>query len=582
VNNIKEQHAVPFFILSFLCYYIYMEKISRYPITISLVIFTGLIYLILGLQIANSQKIAWGVRVAGFNLGRNTPQIAQGKLKEQWDNFAEQDLTFRFQDKNWSVKLADLGFQFNEAATINQAYQIGHQANILTNLKEQLIALLAGYQLEPIYKIDQGKFQEKTAQLFKDIERPVQNASLIFNQEIDDFSLQHSTKGATVNREQLLFDLSQLIKSFSLQSINLQVIINEPTVENNEVDSAQQKARQILADQSYQIILEQNVWAINRNQLIDWIKFEPISEDETDNQILGLFLDNNQVKEYLEEITSTINQQPVNARLETEGNRAIVFTQAQEGYGLDIDKTIEQLIQNILAEPPVKKTNIFAQKLLPRIALWQTNNLGIKSLIGQGASNFAGSPKNRIHNIKTGTAKFNGLILNPGEEFSFNTLLGGSGAAQGFLPELVIKKAKLVPEYGGGLCQVSTTLFRAAVNSGLEITQRSPHAFPVEYYSPQGFDATVYEPRPDFRFINNTPTHLLIEGLVQGNKLTFNFYATDDNRQVKIKGPYVLEKKQDGSMKTILTQEVYKNGELFSEQTFHSNYASPNLYQVGN
>ena len=206
--------------------------------------------------------------------------------------------------------------------------------------------------------------------------------------------------------------------------------------------------------------------------------------------------------------------------------------------------------------------------------------MGINTLIGQGISNFAGSPKNRIHNIKTGLAKFNGLILNPQEEFSFNALLGGSGPEQGFLPELVIKKDKTVPEYGGGLCQVSTTLFRAAVNSGLEITERAPHAFPVEYYYPQGFDATVYEPSPDLKFINNTPGHLLIEGLIQGSQLIFNFYGTDDGRRVKIKGPYVLEKKEDGSMKTVLYQEVYQQDELISQETFYSNYDSPDLFPV--
>jgi len=547
---------------------------------IGLIIFVSLIYLILFLQIVNSQKIAFGVKIANFNLGRSHPQIAQEEIKEKWHNFAEQELTFLYQEKSWSANSVDLGFQIDEATTISQAYQVGRQANILINLKDQLIALIAGYEIEPIYEIYKDKFQEKIGQLFKDIERPVQNASLIFNEEIDDFSLRHSSQGTTIDRKELLSDLSQRIKSFSNQPINLRLVLDEPTVKNDEVDSAREKAQQILADQPYQIILEKTVWTINKNKLIDWIKFKPIQEDETDDQILGFLLDNNQVKEYLEEIVSTINQQPINARLETEGNRAIVFTPDQKGFGIEIDKTVDQLIQNILANPPVKKTTIFAQKLLPKIALEQTNNLGIKSLIGQGASNFAGSPKNRIHNIKTGTDKFNGLILSPGEEFSFNTFLEGSGPEQGFLPELVIKKEKLVLEYGGGLCQVSTTLFRAAINAGLEITERKPHAFPVEYYSPQGFDATVYDPRPDLRFINNTPSHILIEGMIQGSQLIFNFYATDDGRQVKIKGPYVLERKEDGSMKTVLTQEVYQNNELFLEETFYSNYASPDLYSV--
>ncbi|MBU4030992.1 VanW family protein, partial [Patescibacteria group bacterium] len=248
-------------------------------------------------------------------------------------------------------------------------------------------------------------------------------------------------------------------------------------------------------------------------------------------------------------------------------------------FAVKKSQTIERLIANILSDPPVKKTTIIADKASPKITLEKTNQLGVNSLIGQGTSNFAGSPNNRVHNIKTGAAKFNGLILTSGEEFSFNNLLGGSGAEQGFLPELVIKNYQTIPEYGGGLCQISTTFFRAAVNSGLKITERKAHAFPVVYYNPQGFDATIYEPKPDLRFINNTPSHLLIQTAIEGTKLTINFYATDDGRKVKIDGPYTLEKKENGSMKAVLTQKVYNaNGEITEEQIFYSNYNSPNAY----
>ena len=538
----------------------------KYPCQLGILfIVVSLIYLVLFLQIINNQKIALGVKVVD---------------RQECAKLVNNVISFIYQDKEWLSNLTDLGFELDYQTTIQKAYQIGKGPNFFINTRDQLSALIGRIVIELVYQIDQEKFQEKTSQLFQEIERPAQNASLIFDESADDFLLQHSSEGITIDRERLLSDLSERIKSFSKQPINLDLVFDYPEVKNNEVDSARQKAQKILAGQPYQIILETNIWTIDKKHLINWFEFKPITENKTDNQILGLFLDREQIKKYLEKITSTINQYPIEARLKTEGNQAIVFRPDEEGFGIEIDKTVDQLIQNILVEPPVKKTTMVAQKLLPKITLKQTNKLGIDALIGQGISNFSGSPKNRIHNIKTGLVKFNGLILNPGQEFSFNNLLGGSGPEEGFLPELVIKKDKTVPEYGGGLCQVSTTFFRAAVNSGLEITQRTPHAFPVEYYHPQGFDATVYEPSPDLCFINNTPAHLLIEGLVQGSQLTFNFYGTDNGRQVKIKGPYLLEKKEDGSMKTVLTQEVYQNKELISEQTFYSNYDSPDLYPI--
>jgi vancomycin resistance protein YoaR len=560
-----------------------MVRLYYYLKISGLVILIGLVYLTFFLQIANNQKIAWGVKIANIRIGGHDIATSRQILKNKWDDFANQEIMLAYQGNSWSTKLTNLGFQIDVQASLNQAYQIGHRSNALTHLKEQLAALIGYYNLEPIYTIDQEKFQKQTTELFKNIERPAQNATLVFDEKINDFLLQPSAEGITVDRDQLLADLSECVKSFSIQPITLKLAFDYPSVENDEVDSARQKAKQILAHQPYQLIFEGKIWTINQKRLINWLKFEPTmrtSDVLIDNQILGLFLDKEKIKEYLKQIAATIDRPPTNAQLETKGNRAIVFSPAKDGFTVKIDKTINRLTQNILNDPPIKKTTIIASKASPEITLRQTNNLGINSLIGQGTSNFAGSPKNRIHNIKTGTAKFNGLILNPGEEFSFNNLLGGSGPEQGFLPELVIKKNKTIPEYGGGLCQVSTTLFRAAVKTGLKITERQAHAFPVEYYHPQGFDATVYEPHPDLRFINNTPGHLLIEGMIEGNQLIFNFYGTDDGRQVKIKGPYVLEKKEDGSMKTVLTQEVYKDGELFFAETFYSNYKSPDLYPI--
>ena len=123
-------------------------------------------------------------------------------------------------------------------------------------------------------------------------------------------------------------------------------------------------------------------------------------------------------------------------------------------------------------------------------------------------------------------------------------------------------------------------MFRAAVNAGLKITERFPHSFPVRYYNPQGFDATIYPPHPNLRFINDTPNNILIQSKIEGNHLSFEFFGTDDGRKTEILGPYVFDKKEDGSMKASLTQKVYKNGELLREKTFYSNYKSPALYPV--
>jgi vancomycin resistance protein YoaR len=216
----------------------------------------------------------------------------------------------------------------------------------------------------------------------------------------------------------------------------------------------------------------------------------------------------------------------------------------------------------------------------PTIGNDAAEELGIRELLGIGETDFSGSPPNRIHNIRVGAARFNGILVKPGEEFSFNALLGPVGPETGYKPELVIKQDKTVPEYGGGLCQVSTTAFRAAVFSGLPITERRNHAYIVRYYNPPGFDATIYPPHPDLRFINDTEGHILIQTSVSGTKLRFEFYGTSDGRNVEIIGPTVYDKRPDGSAKATLTVRVKGKDGSVREQIFRSTYKPPSLYPV--
>ena len=550
-------------------------------ITTCLIIFICITYSVLTLQIVNNQKIAYGIRVADLSLSGKNISDSKEILKNKWDNFAQQELRLTYNDKSWLINFADLGFQLNHEESINNAYFIGHNSNFFINSKNQIASLFGLYNLQPTYKIDQEQFQNKTEELLENIEKPVQDATLIFNTEINNFSLQHSTQGITIDREQLISSLDKQIKSFNVEPVVLELIIDEPEIKNDEIETAQKKAQQILSNEPYYLIFENEKYKIDKTILIDWITFKSIKEENSDNKILGFTLDNEKVKKYLDKFSNRVNQPVTNAKLETEENKATIFIPDQNGFEVKKELTFNQLVENLLANPPIKNTNIIADKALPDVKLWQTNQLGIKELIGQGDSNFTGSPTNRKHNIKTAVDKLNGYILKPNEEFSFIGFLGETGPDQGYLAELVIKKNKTVPEYGGGVCQVSTTFFRAAINSGLKITERQYHAFPVAYYNPQGFDATVYDPKPDLRFINNTPNHLLIQAIVSNNQVFVNFYGTDDKRRVEIKGPYILESNEDGSMKTVLTQEVYKlSGDELEKQIFYSNYKSPDLYPV--
>lgn len=204
--------------------------------------------------------------------------------------------------------------------------------------------------------------------------------------------------------------------------------------------------------------------------------------------------------------------------------------------------------------------------------------LSFPNLLARGESNFAGSPKNRIHNIHVATQRFNGIVLLPDDLFSFNQFLGTVDEKNGYKPELVIKENVTTPEYGGGICQVSTTAFRGALQAGLKITARRNHSYPVRYYGTPGYDATVYAPSTDFQFINDTGQPVMLKTSIVGTKVLFEVWGTSDGRVTTINGPFVTDKKSDGSLTAAIAQIVKKNGKSIREQNFVSHYQSPNKF----
>ncbi len=168
----------------------------------------------------------------------------------------------------------------------------------------------------------------------------------------------------------------------------------------------------------------------------------------------------------------------------------------------------------------------------------ELKKIGIKELVSGGETDFSYSPRNRIININNGLSKFSGHIVKPGEEFVFGDILGPVDGTTGYLKELVIKGDKTVPEFGGGLCQVSTTAYRAVLAAGYPVTVRRNHSYAVSYYKPLGLDATVYPPTVEMQFVNDTPNAMLIQAFTVDSKAYYNFYGTNTNRTVHMIGPY--------------------------------------------
>lgn len=252
--------------------------------------------------------------------------------------------------------------------------------------------------------------------------------------------------------------------------------------------------------------------------------------------------DKDEIKQFTSTLEESYNQPARDALFSFENGKVVNFKPHENGLKInseqfkkDLETSINQLNGNIKN----KKVTLTDKILEPEITLAEANDLGIEELIGEGKSDYSHSIPGRIHNVQHAAKQFNGVIVPKGEEFSFNKYVGDISAEGGYQQAYVIKNGKTVLGDGGGVCQISTTVFRAALNTGLPITERHAHAYRVSYYendSKPGLDATIYTPSVDFKFKNDTPASILIQTEVDEENMLvyFRFYGKKDDRKVEI------------------------------------------------
>jgi len=254
-------------------------------------------------------------------------------------------------------------------------------------------------------------------------------------------------------------------------------------------------------------------------------------------------VDFTKMRDYLQKkVGRIVNRAKQDVTINLDKNGKVIFEGfAMTGHEIDFEKTLYLIKKAYQINDPEVYVRIPIKKTLPEVIVKsdELKNKGIKSLIGEGETDFTGSPRNRRNNINVGLGSFNGKLVPPGSITGAGDMLGQPiDGSTGYKKELVIKGDKTIPEYGGGLCQVSTTFYRSVLFAGLPITQRRNHSYAVSYYDPQGLDATIYPPTVDIKFKNDTSGHILIQTKVEGNKAYSNIYGTPVDRQVNLVGPY--------------------------------------------
>jgi vancomycin resistance protein YoaR len=297
----------------------------------------------------------------------------------------------------------------------------------------------------------------------------------------------------------------------------------------------------LLADQAYSIGRSSDMLVNLRLILSAYLNglSLPASYQYSDNNLNAL----------LTPLAKNVHKDPVNAQFSFTNGRVTTFKPSSDGKDIDTDKIKKELfaktqqLVNMQTTQPINIA-IAIKTISPDVTTDEANSLGIKELIASGTSLFAHSIPSRVYNVTLAASRVNGVLIKPGEEFSFDKALGDVSEFTGYKQAYVIQNGKTVLGDGGGVCQVSTTFFRALLNAGLPITERHAHAYRVGYYeedSPPGIDATIYVPSVDLKFKNDTGHHILVQTEVDPVELRLNvyLYGTKDNRQVTMTKPVI-------------------------------------------
>lgn len=485
-----------------------------------------LILVLIGYHLAYWQKIYPGVTVLGQSIGNQDVTTANetiGQLINQASPSAF--LTLKSAEQIWQLELAD--FQYQPEKTAEKAWQIGRSSNSFQNFEQKLQAWTKGIDFSLEYSLNQEILSQQIGQIADQVFIPTIEPAIKINNQ-NQIEIELGKKGLILDKRKLILAINSHLAYLDFETIELPLIETIPDLTEEQINQTQARAEKLL-EKKLVLTTEEMVWELNDEQLVQLLSFTDGFNQE-------------KIASWSAELASAINRPPQNAAFEFSQGRVTQFRAAKEGLNLEEQKMVD-LISRSLTELETDKETVTAQLPVvatsPQITTAEVNSLGIQQLAGRGVSYFRGSIASRIHNIQLASSKLNGLLIPPGEVFSFNQSLGDVSSTTGFKQAYIIKEGRTILGDGGGVCQVSTTLFRAVLDAGLPIIERLPHAYRVSYYeqnSPVGLDATVYDPTADLKFKNDTPAHLLIQARTdtQNKILTFELYGTHDGRIVSI------------------------------------------------
>ncbi|MCP4415471.1 MAG: hypothetical protein GY805_02540 [Chloroflexi bacterium] len=590
------------------------------PLAASLLLFVTLAIVWVSYQSQHNGRIFTGISIMGIDLSQMEVAEAEAALSQNF-SYANEQIIFidPATNQEFTKSPAELGLTFDTAQTVQAAYDLGRSGGAVQQAREMFDSWYYGRSLSPVLQLDEGQLDSSLAELAASINQPPSNATFDLNGGQTSYAAGQPGRFLDIAdvRSRVLTPLT------SFRAAKVELLVHEVTPAVYDASEAVAQIQQILGSPVTFYLrqplddLDLAPITLSNDDLAAWMRVE-MTQTADGNNAHSVFVDENALRHWLRQFEDQLYRDPVNARFYfDDGTQELVLVAPHvNGRELDIEATIAQIKTQV--NSPNRSIPFVVTDIVPVAHSNATAaDLGITELITQTTTWFSGSSDARKHNIATGAANFYGIVIAPYEEFSFNKYMGSITEADGFTEGLIIVGGQTIAGIGGGVCQVSTTLYQTAFFAGFPIAERLPHGYMLGYYrdgAGHGMDATVFNDGDiniDMKFINNTPHHLLIENYYseENEALTFKFYSTSMGRTVVKEEPVFanvtevpgsdqdrwefVEAVEAGTVEKIdwategatvsVRRLVYNaDGTVIIDDTFVSNYIPvPNVFHYG-
>jgi len=489
---------------------------------------------VFGMQYWYADRIYPGVAVEGVPVGGLTRGEALTELDGTLVRKPLPPMIVSYEGQQWPIAAGQTAATVDSLDAVHQAYMVGRRGDLLTRFREQLIAAFGAFNMDAEIELDVPQLRYAISQIAADVRVPARASVEIGGVKI---APQH---GIDVDVDgtlsQLLTAIDKAILTPDGRSVQVPLSIwrlDPPPESSSAAIGVEVNAEGRLSEP---LVLSDPRFGYE-------LAIDPATLESMVYSKQPLRLDDEAVRGILAEWTSQIDIEPLDARLSFDPatSSAQVIQDSQMGRELDIEGTLDE-INSAIADGSMHGGLIIRDRL-PAVDSRYSSQMGIHELVASGTTYFAGSSKARIHNIEVAAEKFHGVVIPPNGVFSFNENVEDVTSANGFEDSLIIWGDRTAVGVGGGVCQVSTTVFRAAYEAGLPVVERYNHGYVVGWYGEPGLDATIYTPSVDFKFRNDTGAYLLLEPVVDSvnGVITFNLYGTRPDRTITISEPEISD-----------------------------------------